>query len=266
MFDPGERLSKLVQMRASTDIRLGTGWIFSATASYILWTTLAALFFTGLLQRIPSFTIPVVLGSIFFDTTTWLSLLGFCASTGLAYLVFRVVDRKNKHALRMREIFSESLRRIESETRPGQLSVLLPLNSAEQDFSTLLQNTHERSAILWAMLVLIPYLGWLFLIIVLYHLSEESNVHERMERLLLEDLDRVLGATGSQRIPVDTQYLPSRNSTGFLLASLFTIGIGSIFWLYEMISSPNRHFGYHSDFEPNLLAAFARSQVARSGT
>ena len=266
MFDPGERLSKLVQMRASTDIHLGTGWIFSATASYILWTTLAALFFTGLLQRIPSFTIPVVLGSIFFDTTTWLSLLGFCASTGLAYLVFRVVDRKNKHALRMREIFSESLRRIESETRPGQLSVLLPLNSAEQDFSTLLQNTHERSAILWAMLVLIPYLGWLFLIIALYHLSEESNVHERMERLLLEDLDRVLGATGSQRIPVDTQYLPSRNSTGFLLASLFTIGIGSIFWLYEMISSPNRHFGYHSDFEPNLLAAFARSQVARSGT
>jgi hypothetical protein len=166
----------------------------------------------------------------------------------------------------MREIFSESLRRIESETRPGQLNVLLPLNSADQDFSALLQNTHERSAILWAMLVLIPYLGWLFLIIALYHLSEESNVHERKERLLLEDLDRVLGATGSQRIPVDTQYIPSRNSAGFLLASLFTIGIGSIFWLYEMISSPNRHFGYHSDFEPNLLAAFARSQVARSGT
>src|SRR6266581_8938732 len=175
MFDPGERLSKLVQMRASTDIHLGTGWIFSATASYILWTTLAALFFTGLLQRIPSFTIPVVLGSIFFDTTTWLSLLGFLASTGLAYLVFRVVDRKNKHALRMREIFSESLRRIESETRPGQLSVLLPLNSAEQDFSTLLQNTHERSAILWAMLVLIPYLGWLFLIIALSTTYQKSQ-------------------------------------------------------------------------------------------
>src|SRR6266566_2532420 len=105
MFEPGERLSKLVQMRASTDIRLGTG-------------------------------------SIFFDATTWLLLLGRCASTGLAYLVFRVIDRQNKHALRMREIFSESLRRIVSETRPGELSVLLPLNSAEQDFSALLQNTH----------------------------------------------------------------------------------------------------------------------------
>src|SRR5207245_4510216 len=186
--------------------------------------------------------------------------------TGLAYLVFRVVDRQNKHALRMRETFSQSLRRIESETRPGQLHVLLPFNSAEQDFSALLQNTHERSAILWAMLVLIPYLGWLFLIIALYHLSEESNVHERKERLLLEDLDRVLGATGSQRIPLEPHYLPSRDSTAFLLARLFTLRLGTVFWLYEMISSPNRHFGYHSDFEPNLLAAFAPSQVARSGT
>src|SRR5439155_4575096 len=113
---------------------------------------------------------------------------------------------------------------------------------------------HERSAILVAMLVLIPYLGLLFLIIALYHLSEKSNVHERKERLLLEDLDRVLAATGSQRIPIDTEYLPSRNSAGFLLASLFTIGIGYVFWLYDLISSPNRHFGYHSDFEPNLLA------------
>src|SRR6266699_3729431 len=156
--------------------------------------------------------------------------------------------------------------RIVSETRTGELRLRLPLNSAEHYFSALLQNTHERSAILWAMLVLILYLEWLFLIIDVYHLAEESNVHERMERLLLEDLDRILGATGSQRIPVETQYIPSRNSTRFLFASLFTIGIGSIFWLYEMISSPNRHFGYHSDFEPNLLAAFARSQVARSGT
>src|SRR5439155_22732139 len=100
----------------------------------------------------------------------------------------------------------------------------------------------------------------------MYHFSENSNVHERKEQLLLEDLYRVLAATGSQRIPIDTEYLPSRNCAVFLLASLFTIGRGSIFCLYEMISSPNRHFGYHSDFEPNLLAAFARSQVARSGT
>src|SRR5438046_9663465 len=135
-------------MRASTDIRLGTRWIFSATASYVLWTTLAALFLTGSLQQIPSFTIPVLLGSIFFDTTTLLSLLGICASTGLAYLVFRVVDRQNKHALRIREIFSESVRRIESETRPGELNVLLRLNSAEQDFAALLQTTPERRAIL----------------------------------------------------------------------------------------------------------------------
>jgi hypothetical protein len=257
-----DQLSTLVQLRLKTDVRVGSRWILLAIASYILWTTLAILYFTGLLQQIPSFSIPLLLGSIFFDAATWLSLLGFGASTGLAYIVFRVIDRQNRHAMRMQEIFSEAFKRVESETRPQQTAILVPLSSAEQDFSALVEKTHERSGVLWAMLTLIPYLGWIFLIVALYHVSQASDSHEQTERLLLEDLDRVLGVRGSQRIPVRAGYFPSRNSAGFLIASLVTLGIFSIFWLYQVVSGPEAHFGYHSDFEPNLLVAFAGSQLA----
>jgi len=267
MLDQGDRFSGLFQIRTSTDVHLGTRWIFFGIASYVLWAVLAVLYLTGMLQQIPSFSIPLLLGSIFFDATTWLSLLAFGASTGLAYIVFRVIDRQNKHVLRMQAIFSEALKRAESETRPEQTDILVPLSSAEQDFSAFVQKTHERSGVLWAMLVLIPYLGWIFLIIALYHLSQASDSHEQTERLLLEDLDRVLGVRGSQRIPVRTGYFPSRNSAGFLIASLVTVGIFSIFWLYQMVSGPMDHFRYHSDFEPNLIIAFSGSEPARgSGT
>jgi hypothetical protein len=263
MLDQGDRFSKLLQIRTSTDVHLGTRWILFGIASYVLWAALAVLYFTGLLQQIPSFRIPLLLGSIFFDATTWLSLLGLGASTGLAYIVFRVIDRQNKHALRMQEIFSQALKRVESETRPEQTAILVPLSSAEQDFSALVQKTHERSGVLWAMLMLIPYLSWIFLIMALYHLSQESDSHEQTERLLLEDLDRVLGVRGSQRIPVRIGHFPSRNGAGFLIASLLTVGIFSIFWLYQMVSGPVDHFRYHSDFEPDLIVAFAGSEPAR---
>jgi hypothetical protein len=265
-IDRGDRLSELLQMRIRTDVHIGAGWIFFAVASYILWMALAVLSVTGLLQQIPSFGIPVLVGSIFFDATAWLSLLGLSASAGLAYLVFRVVDRQNKHALRMQEVFSEALKRIESETRPGQTSILLALSSAEQDFSAMIQKTHERSGVLWAILVLVPYLGWVFLIIALYQLSQASNLHEQSERPLFEDLDRILGNMDTQNISLNNRYLPSRNSAGFLLASLLTIGLFSVVWLYQMVSSPQDHFSYHSDFEPKLLATFEGSQFAGGAT
>lgn len=262
MSQAQDRLSKLIQMRTNTDVQISTKWILFAAATYVTWTVLAILFLAGLLQQIPTFSIPVLLGSIVFDATTWLSLLGLGTATGLAYAVFRVIDRQNKHALRMQEVFSEALKRVKSEISAGQTSVLLPLSSAEQDISAMMQKSHERSGVLWATLVLIPYLGWIFLIIGLYHLSQASDSHVQTERLLLEDLERVLGTKGPQHLPVINQFFPRRNSAGFLIASLVTIGLFSIFWLYQMVSSPQEHFRYHSDFEPKLLGAFGESQSA----
>src|SRR5207247_985495 len=81
-------------------------------------------------------------------------------------------------------------------TRPEQMHVLLPLSSAEQDFSILLQRTRQHSAILWSLLVLIPYAGWVFVIAALFLLTRDSNIHETMERSLFEDLDRTVTAAG----------------------------------------------------------------------
>ena len=135
----------------------------------------------------------------------------------------------------------------------------MPLSATEHDFSNLLERSHEHSAFLWSMLVLVPYVGWVFLMIALYLLTESSNAHRLRERILFEDLGRTLAAEGFRQ-PAPNSRLPDpRNSMAYLLASAFTLGIVALSWLYVMIIGEAAHFRDHSTLEPELLRAFPES-------
>src|SRR5438034_894258 len=199
------------------------------------------------------------------QTLGLLGTLAFATSTGVSFLVSSLISRQNKHAEREQEIAWEILNGVQSRTRPEQMHVLLPLSSAEQDFSILLQRTRQHSAILWSLLVLIPYAGWVFVIAALFLLTRDSNIHETMERSLFEDLDRTVTAGGWQRAALDGQIPPSRNGTLYAIASVLTVGIVAISWLYVMIIGEEAHFRFHSVLEPRLLEAFS-NQGGRTGS
>jgi hypothetical protein len=160
---------------------------------------------------------------------------------------------------REEELFRETLERARSGTHRDQMSVLLPLSSAEQDFYRLVQKTHDRSAILWALLVLIPYAGWIFLIISTYLVSQELNSHEQTEQLLLQDIGRVLaGGTHQQALPSNVTS-GRANSLAYLLVSFVTLGVMSLFWLHRITVEQEAHFEQHAVFEPGLLLALPDS-------
>ncbi len=253
--EAAKRLSTLVQMRTKTDVVVGEKWILFAISSYTIWTALAVILFTRVLQTILG--LGFILG--IFGT------LGFVASVGLSYLTYTLINRQNKHTVREQELFWEALNQARSQTRQDDIKALIPLSSAEEDFSKLLQKTRERSAVLWALLALIPYAGWIFLVIALYLLSQDSNAHEQSERLFLEDIDRTLGVLASKGLPPKNVPHYPRNSLGYAIASVLTLGVFSLFWLREMVKGPEAHFGYHASFEPSLLEAFPETDTgARS--
>jgi hypothetical protein len=244
-----DKLSTLVQLRLKTDVRVGSRWILLAIASYILWILFAISSHYSV--SLPLLTIRQSLGLI--------GTLAFAASTGLSFLVYSLINRQNKHSAREQELAWQALREIQSRTAPENLGVLLPLSATEHDFSNLLERSHEHSAFLWSLLVLVPYVGWVFLMVALYLLTESSNAHGRMERILFEDLGRTLAAEG-RRQPQPNSRLPDlRNSTAYLLASAFTLGIVALSWLYVMIIGEAAHFRDHSTLEPELLRAFPES-------
>ena len=250
-----DRLPTLVNLGYKTDVRIGPGWILFAIASYILWIFTAVFAFNDI--TLPILNLQQTLGL--------LGTLAFATSTGVSFLVSSLISRQNKHAEREQEIAWEILNGVQSRTRPEQMHVLLPLSSAEQDFSILLQRTRQHSAILWSLLVLIPYAGWVFVIAALFLLTRDSNIHETMERSLFEDLDRTVTAGGWQRAALDGQIPPSRNGTLYAIASVLTVGIVAISWLYVMIIGEEAHFRFHSVLEPRLLEAFS-NQGSRTGS
>jgi len=238
-------LSSLTEMRARTDVAISQGWLLWAVASYVLWTVLAVITLTGAFRSALSPDILLgVLGS-----------LGLIASTGLSYLVFRLIDRQNKHSGREQALFSEAMTWTRSRVAKDDVKTLLPLSSAEQDFSNVMARTRERSAFLWALLTLVPYFGWVCLIIALALLTQESNVHRRTEQPLLEDLDRTLRALGSPGLPLGEQRRSFRTTAVYAIASVFTLGVFTLIWMHLMIRDYETHFSYHTAFEESILRA-----------
>ena len=267
LIEGTDRLTTLIGMGRNTDVRVGSNWIFFAIGSYLLWASVAFFYVIGWLQQVPSYNIPLsVFGTLHFSAITWLLLLSFAISTGLSYLVYAMINRQNGHVAREEELFEEALKRVRARTSKDQMSVLLPLSSAEQDFYRLVQKSRDRSALLWGLLVLIPYAGWIFLIIALYLLSQDLNSHEQSEQPFLQDIGRVLVGGTFQQMPSSTLMSRPSSSLAYLLLSILTLGLLSLYWLHRITISQQNHFEQHSSFEPSLLQALPEPRTSAGST
>jgi len=240
-------LSTLVQMRLRTDIEIPIAWLLLPLASYLLWAVFAVAWWSGGAGLGTSDLTLVISG---------LGTLGLAASAAGSYLVFRLVNRANEHSSRTRAL------------------LLSALSALEEGFNKLAGVERERSAVLWALLSLIPFVGWIFLAVAQLRLSRDLAKHSRLESLVFEDVDRTLRSIGMQGIPV--RYAPVRphdtlgvivvicsvielfsafvlGAAGALILVYLTIGAFSLFWIDLSIRDPTGHFHYHSQLEADIL-------------
>lgn len=246
-----ERPSTLFELRDRTDVRLDPRWILAAISAYAFWILFALSLALGF--SIPPLDMVQTLGLI--------GLLGIASSGGISYAVYGLLSRQNKHGERQEAILAEIVRAIRTQESSDNIVVQLPLSSVEQDQHILLEKTHEHSAILWSALVLIPYLGWLFLMIALYLLTRTSNLHDRIEKQLFEDVDRTLVASGFKSFNQVGRVPSSRNSGAYLAASLATLGVIALAWLYVLIIGEDAHYYYHSNIESELATSLQYSTI-----
>ena len=55
-------------------------------------------------------------------------------------------------------------------------------------------------------------------------------------------------------LPQRTSPIPDRSFAVYFIASLFTVGIFTIYWIYALVSDPNAHFRYQSMVEDTIIA------------
>ena len=242
-------------MRAKTERSITDKWLLWGIASYIIWAFLAVAIVTRVFR--PAVSLDTFVGA--------LGTLGLITSIGFSYVVFRVIDRQNNHSDREEALLSEAIGLTRSRAPQDDMRIILPLNSAEQDLLQIVAKSRERSGFLWALLTTLPYLGWIFLIVVLALLTEESTGHLRIEQPLLEDLDRTVKGLGSPGLSLSAQRQPPRNAGLFAIVSILTLGVFTLFWTFLLAHDQEAHFSYHAAFEKSLLQALPNAGAQSFG-
>jgi hypothetical protein len=262
----------------------------SVAASQGVWVLIAILsvsFGVGGLSQLAAFLV------------AGLELAGFILSGFAGYTFYWLVNRRNVHVSQQQLALTSALTTAKSRTDPSNLNTFLPLDSAERSLFYYSHGSGEKSAILWGLLVAIPYAGWLAMIYALWFLSSDLKKHELSEDSIMHEFDRYVQASGGPVLPVRQRWSPFREaiglgvtcivflgitlfgwfvalaaaslvpvglSTGPNLAAITILVLGSLgfvavsnIWLYWTITDPDGHFAFHRAWE-----AFLQSQLGPS--
>jgi len=156
-----------------------------------------------------------MLNSMEKDRTIWFSMwfLGALATFGVAFfpMFYRLIDNRNRHFRREAEL----------EERIAEWF-------ADKGGKTLaVAHTPDMRAKAWAasIVLIIPAL------VIVYYLSKDLQIHERHQDLFLEK-------AFPERMFMP-QTVPIRK---YALITIFTLGVGAVYWLYKIANLYNAHF------------------------
>jgi len=234
-------LVHFIALRTNTDYSIPPSLILAAVVSWILWTFYSTELLFKTISRITSLSPSIALGAI--------GLPAFVATIPVAYIVYSVVNRRNEHFRRSEGFLWAAIGRLKNSTNSTDTTRMFAINTAERDLWGTAVNEKERSAYLWSLLTLVPYVGGFFLAYALYRVTNDFQKHEEREFATIEDIQRAVGMPVGP-LPAQTRrWFPSRNSAAYFAASLATAGLFSIYWLYVAMRDPAAHFQVQSHLE-----------------
>ena len=194
------------------------------------------------------------------------------------------------HLGRSEALLWASIGRVKNNTNPTDTSRLFAVNTAERDLRAATVEEKERSAYLWSLLSLVPFIGGLFLAYALSQVNSDFQKHEKREFITLEDLQRGLGLQVGGAPFQAKRWYPSRNNVAYFAASILgplslslavlrlpadiasfpvsylvylTVGWAWIYWLYVSAHDPEPHSA-HSRLSSHILYPFRR-EITVSG-
>jgi hypothetical protein len=176
------------------------------------------------------------------------SLFSFVVSIILTY---KLVNRRNTHFKRqifLREDVLGVLREVASKKGT---SAEVEMATLERTLREIKVEETEKSAVLWALLSAIIFIASWY---IYYFLMKDFYKHERREDKFFEDVSRVLGKSGITFTPPRRmETIPDRSFILYLVLTIITAGIFGIYWLYVLLTDPNKHFKHHIELEDELL-------------
>jgi hypothetical protein len=182
----------------------------------------------------------------------------------LIYVVYQLVRRSRDHNVRRLELLEAanavaweraSAQGIADELRPNFERVATHL-------AALRRMTHEfRDPVVWLVLAIIA--RGIVEIVAFVLLDGDLVKHDYDEGGAENELAFIFTRLGT---PVDhpdpARLHQAENYVGRILASVFTCGIYTLFWLYNIMDDGNRHFAANWVWEDSLATAIQQGQAA----
>ncbi len=186
-------------------------------------------------------------------------IVGFIAQILYAYLLYKLINRRNKHFQRQGFLYDDLTNLAKELAAKKGVDISLSVNNMERANREARYEETEKSAALWAIVTFFVGITALY---VYYFLMKDFYKHERREDMFLEDLNRTLVAAGvTINLPRRALPIPDRSFVLYLILSIITLGIFSIYWLYVLLTDPNGHFRQQALTEDTILAQVTPSMA-----
>ncbi|MDD1773610.1 MAG: zinc ribbon domain-containing protein [Methanomassiliicoccales archaeon] len=242
------QLMESIRARVQTDEILSIMWIFLPIIASI-----AAV-------------IGIAIGVMFLVVGWWVGaalvvwagvIIALVVATVLfALLNYRLINRQNQHMRREEVLRGTLIEYIKSHSHEKNLTQLLSsqistMESIQYDAKS---RERETSAVLFAILIVIPVVGWIFLLYVLYVLTEFPYQHDRRWHAYTQQAQSAASHLGMTVILPSWKTLPDRSYIIYLVLTLLTGGLFLIYWYYVLIKDMNNHFNAQWQFEDQIAA------------
>jgi hypothetical protein len=242
---PEGMIREAVQMRGNTDEIINEIWAFIPLISVILVAAVAA----GLafITMDPYLIAGVVV------------VISIVAMVLIVILIYKLFNRNNLHIRReamfraavVDYIRKRSTEKGVSEAVMSQIQTMESINYESRVYEP------ERSAALWAILPIIPIVGWIFMIIALYYLTSYPPGHDRRWHAFTQQAQYAGSQMGMSLILPSWRTLPDRSFFIYFILTIVTIGVFMIYWYYVLIKDMNEHYKSQWQFEDQFLRELA---------
>jgi len=262
-----ENLRNDVRMRDETDRQVSTLWIilpFAVLGLLVATFLISIITFLATFSELPTPRITNVIfpgnvgpldGLAALGGTLWIASI--VVSIIFIYLTYILIKRRNRHFARQHRFYEDLAMVLKEIAARRGANVDAPLSSMDRTLRDMKMEEGQKSAALWAILTIIPFIDIIASLYVLYFLTKDFFKHERREDSLLEDVSRSIASLNLGFDPRRTEAVPERNYVLYVILTILTLGIFGIYWWYTLIKDPNVHFKNHIAFENKLLSALS---------
>jgi hypothetical protein len=253
-----ENVRKYAAMRKATDEFVSPWWIIvpAVTVLTYLGTSFYNVFSFFRLFAAPALTsaAPSPLPGLGFLNFGPLTLVTLLPEIVFLYLFYTLIKRRNLHFARQNRLFrslNAALRKI--ARAKGAIEVERYSSYIESSLSSSTVLDREKSAAFWAILLIVPVVQIFALAYILYFLNEDFFVHEQRENYDLSVFGYELQLMGFSFTYKRQNSVSSRSYALYLILTIITLGLFSIYWDYILIKDPNGHFADQYKIEDALL-------------